>query len=260
MIMAIDPSTSLSLAGLNALVIGGTSGIGEAAAHGFVKAGARVAIAGRTPAKLDAALTRLSERSPSSAGYVADVTRQDELQNLSHRACADLGRIDVLMNCQGITIIKPTVDFTEDEFNRIVATNLTSVFFACTVFGRTMIQQGGGAIINIASLAAHRGWPRSCPYAATKHGVVGLTTSMAAEWAAQGVRVNAISPGFFITELNRDKMSPDRKESALRRTPIGRFGDVHELVGAAVYLASPAASFVTGAVLNVDGGYLASGI
>jgi NAD(P)-dependent dehydrogenase (short-subunit alcohol dehydrogenase family) len=123
-----------------------------------------------------------------------------------------------------------------------------------------MIAQESGVIINIASLAAHRGWANSCPYAVSKHGVVGLTKTLAAEWAVHGVRVNAISPGFFMTELNRDKMPEARKEAALMRTPAGRFGDVRELVGAAVYLASPAASFVTGTILNVDGGYLASGI
>jgi NAD(P)-dependent dehydrogenase (short-subunit alcohol dehydrogenase family) len=252
--------SSLSLAGLNALIVGGTSGIGETVAHGLVDAGARVAIAGRTPGKLEAALAKLAARAPASKGYVADVTRGDEIERLARDAAADLGRIDVLMNCQGTTIIKPTLEFTEQEFAHVMTTNLTSVFFCCTVFGRVMIEQGGGSIINIASLAAHRGWPRSCPYAMTKHGIVGLTTTLAAEWAPHAVRVNAISPGFFMTELNRDKMPAERKENALRRTPVGRFGELRELVGAAVYLASPAASFTTGTILNVDGGYLASGI
>jgi NAD(P)-dependent dehydrogenase (short-subunit alcohol dehydrogenase family) len=253
-------STSLSLSGLTALVIGGSSGIGEAASHGFAEAGARVAVAARRPEKLDAALERLAHRSPSAKGYVADVTRDDELRGLSERVYADLGRIDILMNCQGTTNIKPALDFTKAEYEHVLATNLTSVFQACTTFGRKMVEQGSGAIINIASLAAHRGWPNSCPYAISKHGVVGLTVSLAAEWAKHGVRVNAISPGFFMTELNRDRMPQARKDAALRRTPAGRFGDVEELVGAATYLASPAASFVTGSILNVDGGYLASGI
>jgi NAD(P)-dependent dehydrogenase (short-subunit alcohol dehydrogenase family) len=251
---------SLSLAGLNALIVGGSSGIGETVAHGFLDAGARVAIAARTPGKLEAAVEKLAGRDPASRGYVADVTVGHELERLAQRAVADLGRIDILMNCQGTTIIKPTLEFTEAEFGHVLTTNLTSVFFCCTTFGRLMIEQGGGAIINIASLAAHRGWPRACPYAIAKHGIVGLTTTLAAEWAPHAVRVNAISPGFFMTELNRDKMPAARKENALRRTPVGRFGDLPELVGAAVYLASPAASFTTGTILNVDGGYLASGI
>lgn len=256
-----DPApTSFSLSGLTALVIGGSSGIGEAAAHGFADAGARVAIAARTPMKLDAAHARLTARYPDALAYAADVTRPEALRDLANRATSDLGHVDILLNCQGTTVIKPTLDVTEAEYEHVLATNLTSVFFACTTFGRHMVERGSGAIINIASLAAHRGWPRAVPYGISKHGIVGLTTGLAAEWAEHGVRVNAISPGFFMTELNRDKMPAARKDSALRRTPAGRFGDLSELVGAAVYLASPAASYVTGTILNVDGGYLAGGI
>jgi NAD(P)-dependent dehydrogenase (short-subunit alcohol dehydrogenase family) len=253
-------SPSLSLAGLTALVIGGSSGIGEAAAHGFAEAGARVAIAARRPAKLDAAIERLAVVSPDARAYAADVTADGELEGLASRVLAELGRIDILLNCQGTTVIKPTLEFTAADYELVMSTNLTSVFFACTTFGRAMVDQGSGAIINIASLAAHRGWPNACPYAISKHGVVGLTTSLAAEWAPHGVRVNAISPGFFMTELNRARMPQARKDAALFRTPAGRFGELQELVGAAIYLASPAASYVTGTILNVDGGYLAGGI
>lgn len=144
-----------------------------------------------------------------------------------------------------------------DEFAQVIATNLTSDFHACQAFGRAMVARGSGAII---TLAAHRGWPNACPYAVAKHGIVGLTTSLAAEWAAHGVRVNAISPGFFMTELNRETMPQARKDAALARSPAGRFGDLQELIGAALYLASPAASFTAGAVLAVDGGCLAGGI
>lgn len=254
------PSTSLALTGLNALIIGGSSGIGEAIAHGYAAAGARVAIAGRVAPKLEAAAARLATRFPGARGYVADVTDPVALAGLAETVEQDFGQVDLLLPCQGTTIIKPTLDFTREEFNHIVATNQTSVFFACTTFGRAMLARGSGAIVNIASLSAHRGWPRACPYAMTKHAVLALTHTLAAEWAPQGVRVNAISPGFFLTELNRDKMPPERKESALRRTPMGRYGELDELVGAAIYLASPAAGFVTGTVINVDGGYLAAGI
>lgn len=254
------PSSSLSLAGTTALVIGGSSGIGNAIAHGFQANGARVAIAARTPGKLQAATERLQQGDPSARGYAVDVTDMAALDRLVETVLTDLGPLDTLVVCQGTTTIKPAEEFTPEEYDTVMDTNMRSVFFTCTRFGKPMLARGQGSIITIASLAAHRGWPRSSVYAASKHGVAGLTRSLAAEWAGRGVRVNAISPGFFLTELNRDKMSPERKESALRRTPMGRFGELDELVGAAIYLASPAAGFVTGATLNVDGGYLAAGI
>ncbi len=254
------PSSSLSLAGTTALVIGGSSGIGNAIAHGFQANGARVAIAARTPGKLQAATERLQQGDPSARGYAVDVNDMAALDRLVETVLTDLGPLDTLVVCQGTTIIKPAEEFTPEEYDTVMDTNMRSVFFTCTRFGKPMLARGQGSIITIASLAAHRGWPRSSVYAASKHGVAGLTRSLAAEWAGRGVRVNAISPGFFLTELNRDKMSPERKESALRRTPMGRFGELDELVGAAIYLASPAAGFVTGATLNVDGGYLAAGI
>lgn len=250
----------LSLQGRTAIVVGGSSGIGNAIAHGFQDSGARVAIAARTPAKLKDATQRLQEADPTARGYVVDAAQPEEIDGLVASVLADFGHVDILVACQGMTILKPAEEFTPAEYDAIMQTNLRSVFFTCTRFGRHMLERGSGAIITIASLSAHRGWPLASVYAASKHGVVGVTKTLAAEWADRGVRVNAISPGFFMTELNQSKMSTKRKENALIRTPVGRFGQLDELVGAAIYLASPAAGFVTGAVLNVDGGYLASGI
>lgn len=252
--------TGLSLQDKTALVVGGSSGIGNAIAHGFQDSGAKVAIAARTPGKVEAALNRLQEKDPDARGYVADAVRPEEIDRLAEAVLADFGHLDILVACQGTTILKPAEEFTPAEYDDVMQTNLRSVFFTCTRFGRHMLERGSGTIITIASLSAHRGWPLASVYAASKHGVVGVTKTLAAEWADRGVRVNAISPGFFMTELNQSKMSQKRKESALLRTPAGRFGQVDELVGAAIYLASPAAGFVTGTVLNVDGGYLASGI
>jgi NAD(P)-dependent dehydrogenase (short-subunit alcohol dehydrogenase family) len=172
----------------------------------------------------------------------------------------DHGHIDILVNSQGTTIIKPALEFKPEEYDQLLATNLKSVYFACLEAGRHMLERRSGAIINIASVSSYRGWPGSSVYGITKFGIVSLTESLAAEWATQGVRVNGIAPGFFMTELNQAKMQPERKASALARTPMNRFGKVDELVGAAVYLASPAASFVTGEIIRVDGGYLAGGI
>lgn len=242
-----------------ALVIGGTSGIGKAIARGYLEAGARVIVAGRNAEKLKRALADLAPHG-EVYGYQADVSDQAGLRGLVSITLAHHGRIDVLVNCQGITLLKAAEEFTPDDWDMIINTDLKSVFFACTEVGRHMLGRGSGAIVNIASLASHRGWPRSALYAIAKTGVLSLTQTLAAEWAARGVRVNAISPGFFMTELNRDKMSPERKALALARTPAGRFGEVDELVGAAIYLASPAATFVTGETIAVDGGFLASGL
>ncbi len=242
-----------------ALVIGGTSGIGKAIARGYLEAGARVIVAGRDTEKLGRALADLAPHG-EVYGYQADVSDQAGLRGLVGITLAHHGHIDVLVNCQGITLLKAAEEFTPDDWDMIINTDLKSVFFACTEVGRHMLGRGSGAIVNIASLASHRGWPRSALYAIAKTGVLSLTQTLAAEWAARGVRVNAISPGFFMTELNRDKMSPERKALALARTPAGRFGEVDELVGAAIYLASPAATFVTGETIAVDGGFLASGL
>ena len=242
-----------------ALVIGGTSGIGKAIARGYLEAGARVIVAGRDSEKLGRALADLAPHG-EVYGYQADVSDQADLRGLVGITLAHHGRIDVLVNCQGITLLKAAEEFTPEDWDMIINTDLKSVFFACTEVGRHMLGRGSGAIVNIASLASHRGWPRSALYAIAKTGVLSLTQTLAAEWAARGVRVNAISPGFFMTELNRDKMSPERKALALARTPAGRFGEVDELVGAAIYLASPAATFVTGETIAVDGGFLASGL
>jgi NAD(P)-dependent dehydrogenase (short-subunit alcohol dehydrogenase family) len=249
-----------SLDGLCALVIGGSSGIGLAIAEAFRAAGARVGIAGRNRDKIDAALKRLQGDGASVRGYAADVSIDRELDALIKSVVSELGPIDILVPAQGITLLRPAEEFTANDFDSIMGTNIRSVFFSCTKVGKLMLERGRGSIINIGSMAAHRGWPQSAVYSVSKHGVIGLTKTLAAEWAARGVRVNAISPGFFPTELTKAALNPERRDRALTRSPMRRFGELEELVGAAVFLASPAARFVTGTVINVDGGYLASGI
>jgi len=243
-----------------ALVIGGSSGIGREIAIGFQNAGARLAILGKTASKVDEVVTTLRADGGDPAGYQADVTDMGALKQTLSRVIADLGRIDVLVNSQGTTVLKPAEEFTMYDFDRIMDTNFRSVFFASVTIGRHMLERGEGSIISITSIAAHIGFTLSALYDASKHGVLGLTRTMAVEWATRGVRVNAIAPGVFVTPLNRDLMSAERQQGLLQRTPMRRFGDLGELVGAALYLASPASAYTTGSTITVDGGYRAAAL
>lgn len=242
-----------------ALVIGGTSGIGYALAQGLLSEGYTTSIVGKNREKLERAVDSLRQGGDVK-GYCADVSRPAEIESLYGRLRTDDRLPEVLINCQGGTILKPCEEFTVAEYDFLMDVNLKSVFLCCQIFGRRMLAEGNGNIINVASLAAHRGWPLAAVYSIAKHGIVGLTKTFAAEWAERGIRVNAVSPGFFITELNRDKMSGERKHSAISRTPARRFGELSELVGAVLFLAGDNASFITGTVMNIDGGYLAGGI
>jgi NAD(P)-dependent dehydrogenase (short-subunit alcohol dehydrogenase family) len=256
----MDSTDRFSLGGMTALVLGGSSGIGRAIAMGFQEAGAEVIAVGRTAAKVEATLAALRRTDPRARAFACDLAEPAQLSGVIGKALAAAGRLDILVNSQGVTMLKPAEDFSRADYEQVMATNLTSVFFACSEVGRHMLGRGSGAIINIASVAAHRGFQLSAPYTLSKHGVLALTRTLAAEWAPRGVRVNGIAPGFFMTALNREKMSAERKAMALRRTPMRRFGELEELVGAAIFLASPAATYVTGETLRVDGGFLAAGL
>lgn len=253
--------SKLELSGKTAVVIGGTSGIGLAIARGLAEAGANVIPTGRRPALVEAAAKEIRNRGSKSLVLACDITDDQAIETLLEAAVNEFGGVDILVNSAGATKRSATLDLSLAEWNHILDTNLTGTLRACQVFGRHMIERKYGRVINIASLGSVLGLYEVTAYCASKAGVAALTKSLAIEWARFGVCVNAIIPGVFHTEMNAGMLKgTPRGQEFLTRTPMGRFGELEELAGAAVFLASDAASFVTGHLLAVDGGILASGV
>lgn len=253
--------SKLDLSGRIAVVIGGTSGIGRAIAHGIAEAGADVVCTSRRSEQVETAASEIEAKGRRSLRIVSDVSNHASLENLLAECISTFGKVDILVNSAGRTKREPTLEVNDETWNAILETNLTGTLRSCQVFGRHMIENGYGRIINIASLSAFVSLFEVAAYAASKAAVASLTKSLAIEWARHGVNVNAIAPGVFRTALNEKLLDGSaRGKEFLLRTPMGRFGQVEELAGAAVFLASEAASFVTGEVLVVDGGFLASGV
>ena len=251
----------LDLAGKVAFVTGGTSGIGRALARGLAEAGADVVPSSRSRGPVDETAAEIEARGRRTARVTSDVTDRASLEAALAATVAALGRVDVLVNCAGRTKRSPTLDVPEEEWDGILETNLTGTLRACQVFGRHMLERGWGRIVNIASLSSFVSLFEVAAYSASKAAVAALTKSLAIEWGPRGVNVNAIAPGVFRTPLNQALLDGTaRGQEFLLRTPMKRFGKVEELAGAAVFLASEAASFVNGEVLVVDGGFLASGV
>lgn len=251
----------LELNGRTAVVIGGTSGIGRAIAHGLADAGADVVCTSRRQEQVDGAAGEIEEKGRRTIRVTSDVSERGSLEHLLAETVSVFGRVDILVNSAGRTKREPSLDVEDETWNAIFETNLTGTLRACQVFGRHMIGNGYGRIVNIASLSTFVSLFEVAAYSASKAAVASLTKSLAIEWAKHGVNVNAIAPGVFRTALNEKLLDETpRGQEFLDRTPMGRFGKVEELAGAAVFLASDAASFVTGEVLVVDGGFLASGV
>ena len=251
----------LELNGKVAVVVGGTSGIGRAIAHGFAQAGADVVPTSRRAEQVEVTAREIEELGRRSLRVTSDVSDRESLARVLIETIVAFGKVDILVNSAGRTKRAPTVDFPEDEWTAIIDANLTGTLRACQVFGKHMLERESGSIINIASLSTFVALHEVAAYSASKAAVGSLTKSLAVEWSSRGVRVNAIAPGVFRTALNQKLLDEtERGREFLLRTPMRRFGNVEELAGAAVFLASDAASFVTGEILAVDGGFLASGV
>jgi len=248
------------LTGRTAVVVGGTTGIGRALALGLADAGADVVATGRRPAAVDEVSAAIEQRGRRTLRHPVDVGDGASLRGLSDACLSAFGHVDIVVAAAGITKRMPSLEMSEADWNQILDTNVTGMFRTYQAFAPAMIARASGRLIGVASLASFVGLQEVAAYTASKAAVAGLTRALSVEWARHGVTVNAIAPGVFETDLNREILKGARGQEFKLRTPMGRFGRVEELAGAAVYLASDAGSFVTGQLIAVDGGFLASGV
>ena len=251
------PDSLFSLDDRVAVITGASRGIGHTVAAALASAGARLALLGRDPATLDAAAKELTVQGKQAIPIVADVSNVASIGPALAQVISHYGRLDILVNNAGMEQLRPSLDVNEALWDRILGTNLKGAFFCAQQAAALMTD--GGSIINICSLTSEVGVPGAAPYGASKSGLVGLTRALATEWASRNIRVNGIGPGYFRTALTESFYeSAQWREAMLDKIPLRRFGQLPDLAGAAIFLCSGAAAYITGQVLYVDGGYLAS--
>jgi NAD(P)-dependent dehydrogenase (short-subunit alcohol dehydrogenase family) len=247
-----------SFTGRTAVVIGGTGVLGGELCNGLAQAGATVVVAGRSAERGNERVAAIEKLGGDASFIAVDATNRASVQSLLDNVVKRNARVDALVNCAGVNSPTPYFDISDEEFDRIVKGNLFATHLGCQVFGRHMVDHGGGAILNIGSVTSYRPLSRVFVYSASKAAVLSLTQNVARELAPKGVRVNCLCPGFFPAEQNRKILSKERVESILRHTPMGRLGDAPELIGAMLLLLHPVAgSFITGEAIYVDGGFTA---
>jgi gluconate 5-dehydrogenase/2-deoxy-D-gluconate 3-dehydrogenase len=252
---------NFDLNGKIAIVVGGTQGIGKALALGLAASGCDVIPVSRTLSKSERVAEEIRQLGKKSLAMAVDITKIDDIKKLKDTVLEKFGKIDILVNAAGYNKKSYAVDLSEEDFKKVMSTNLDGVFLCSKVIGEQMIKQGGGRIINISSMGSIFGISRSVAYCASKGGVSQLTKVLAIEWSPYNINVNAIAPGWFKTELTTPVYTdPVASKRVVDKTPVGRWGEVDELVGATIFLASEASSFVTGTTINVDGGFSILGI
>jgi NAD(P)-dependent dehydrogenase (short-subunit alcohol dehydrogenase family) len=256
----MKPEELFNLTGKTAVVIGGTGELCGAMAEGFAAAGSNVILVGRNADKAEKRLAAISQLGGKASFESCEATSRSKLEKLADRVVQEHGKIDILVNGAGVNSATPFLDISEEEMDQIININLKSVMVSCQVFGRLMLSSGGGSIINLGSMSGIVPLSRVFTYSATKAAVHNLSKNLAREWAAQGLRVNTLVPGFFPAEQNRKVLTPERVASIMNHTPMNRFGEARELIGASLLLASDAGGFITGTEIVVDGGFAAMSI